>query len=406
MYSKEREAQLKTEMLERGAAVAEMTIKAASENRDLSRSERASLAEHERAVTELKAKLGELESERGLIGQLDDLSDRVTGTKAGTYTPVGAKANRAARWGEAVVRANSDEMGRFKSGLVPSGAVVVAVPQAEPVALGQPVTGLRQLLPSEITAGVYSFLRQVIRTSNAAVVAQGTRKPTSIYETELISDRTRTIAHLSTPVARQTLSDAPAVQTFVESELFFGLRLALDEEIINGDGTGDRMTGLAHTSGVQTQAAPGTGEDVFTVTRKALTKLETRGLVGTGFVANPLDWEAIELLRDDMGRFYGNGPQQAAPVDSAARRLWSLPVVTTPACPVGTAYVADWVGSTRLYLREDARLDWSENVYSADKWGAGQGGSLFEANEIMFRAEMRAGFAVLRPSGVVKVALA
>jgi hypothetical protein len=28
----------------------------------------------------------------------------------------------------------------------------------------------------------------------------------------------------------------------------------------------------------------------------------------------------------------------------------------------GTAWVADWVGSTRLYVREEASLSWSETL--------------------------------------------
>lgn len=50
-------------------------------------------------------------------------------------------------------------------------------------------------------------------------------------------------------------------------------------------------------------------------------------------------------------------------------------------------------------------MDWSEALYSADKFGTGVGGTLFEANEQVFRAEMRAGFEVKRPAGVVEVDL-
>ena len=54
--------------------------------------------------------------------------------------------------------------------------------------------------------------------------------------------------------------------------------------------------------------------------------------------------------------------------------------------PVGTGYVGDFAGSTELRIREDARVDWSEDMYSPDRFGAGQGGNLFEANQIVSAA--------------------
>jgi hypothetical protein len=44
---------------------------------------------------------------------------------------------------------------------------------------------------------------------------------------------------------------------------------------------------------------------------------------------------------------------------------------------------------TRLYLRQEAVLDWSEGVYDPDKFGTGNGGTGFEANQVVWRAELR-----------------
>jgi hypothetical protein len=44
-------------------------------------------------------------------------------------------------------------------------------------------------------------------------------------------------------------------------------------------------------------------------------------------------------------------------------------------------------------------------VYNPDLFGADDGGTL-EGNMIQFRCEMRAGFAVFRPAGVVEVDVA
>lgn len=313
-----------------------------------------------------------------------------------------SKSYRAGRWGDAVIAAHTDGM-RTKS-LTPTGAVLVDIPAPPPVELGRPVVSLRQIIPWEPCGGVYTFLRQVTRTSNAAVVPTGQRKPTSLYTTQRVQDSVKTIAHLSEGIPRQDLSDAPALQEFLTAEMEYGLTVALEDQILNGSG-GDDIQGVANTSGIQTQAAPGVGEDVFTVTRRALTKLEAQGLDATAWVMNPVDFESVELMRNDGGDFIGASAGQALPVESATRRLWSKPVVTSPACAPGTAWLADWAGSTRLYVREEASLSWSENTYRPDALGVGQGASDWERNLVAFRVEGRFGFGVVRPSGIVKVTL-
>jgi hypothetical protein len=53
---------------------------------------------------------------------------------------------------------------------------------ADPVASGQVATGLLDVLPTKQHASTeYAYLRQSVRTNNAAVVAEGAVKPTSVY---------------------------------------------------------------------------------------------------------------------------------------------------------------------------------------------------------------------------------
>jgi HK97 family phage major capsid protein len=251
--------------------------------------------------------------------------------------------------------------------------------------------------------GQIRYPRHDVRSNQAAPVAPGGRKPVSDYALTPVEDSCKTIAHLSTPVQRQSLADAVTLQDFIQTEMFYGVERALEDEVINGDGTGQNLTGLAHTSGVQTVAY---STDLVTTTRKAVTALENQGLTGTSFwVMAPADFEAIELNLTDMGTYVMTEAGQAVPVESATRRLWSRSVVVSVSAPAGTAYLVD-AGSVRLYVREDANLSWSENVYDPDALGTGVGASDFERNLVRFRAEGGFGFGVLRPSGVVKVSLA
>lgn len=105
------------------------------------------------------------------------------------------------------------------------------------------------------------------------MVPRGGRKPISRYQVERKEGRSVTIAHLTEPIARQDLADAPLLTAFVDSELRLGLETALEDEIINGDGTGDHFTGLNHVSGTQVQPW---STDLLTTTRQAVRRRENR----------------------------------------------------------------------------------------------------------------------------------
>ncbi len=180
-----------------------------------------------------------------------------------------------------------------------------------------------------------------------------------------------------------------------------GLELALEGEILNGDGTGEHMTRVASVSGSQAQAFD---TDILVTARKAVTKLEKVGhLAGAGWLMHPDDWETFELLQGSESRFYYGGPDNA--VDPASRRLWGAPVVTSLSQTVGVTHLVDWQAATHLHVLEDGVLDWLENMYDKDALGSGVSASDFERNVIRFRFEGRFGLETLRPSAIVEVDL-
>ncbi|MFJ9340217.1 phage major capsid protein [Streptomyces sp. NPDC101733] len=333
------------------------------------------------------------------LRKLGDSIARPSAMKAGNLHPR-VKAAGGSDWGEKVIRAVSGPEG-FK-GLLSGGAVPLTVPlESEPVRIGVPALVLRQLIPTVSGPSRFSYMRQVTRTNAATVVARGALKPTSVFTMERIDDRTRTIAHLSEPVARQDLRDAPMLQRFLDMEMRLGVEMALEAQIINGSGSGENMTGIANVSGSQAQAWV---TDILTTTRKAKTKLEVLSFSdGAAYVLHPNDWETIELLADNEAQYYLGGPVQT--VDVNARRLWGLPVVTTIAQTAGVGHLANFKMATELQLAEDVRFDWSEDTYDPNALGADVGASDFQRNMIRFRAEMDAGLKIYQPSAIVEIDL-
>lgn len=393
------------EQAREGMMAALMKAKAiadAADGRDFTDTETEQVQAHLEESRRLKAEFEKAKANETMRTALAELGEGVSsggGTKANPVHPR-VKASGGTDWSETMLRHVAGAHG-YK-GVLANGTVAVNVPlEPEVVRTDIPVLSVRQLMPNvQNTSGRFSYLRQTVRTNNAAVVAQGAKKPTSIYTFGRIDDRVRTIAHLSEPIAKQDLDDVPLLRNFIDQEMRLGLDIALENEIMNGDGTGEHFTGLGNVSGSQAQAWD---TNALVTARKAVTKLERYGyLGGAGFLMSPEDWETIELLADNEDRFYYGGPQTA--VNPGSRRLWGVPVVVSDAAADGTAFLADF-SQMRLHVRGDGVLDWSENVYDKDALGSGVGASDFERNMLRFRFEGRFGLEILRPSAIVEVDL-
>lgn len=265
---------------------------------------------------------------------------------------------------------------------------------------------IRQIVQNGTTnSDTIEFSRWASVTNNAAVVpearssapidgttvtnALGGLKPESTFAFSRDSTTVKTIAHWI-PITKRALSDAAQIRTAIDGFLRYGLEEELEDQLIAGSGTGENFLGLNNTPGIQTQAAPGAGQDVLDVTKLARTKVQIGGRAQpTAYVMNPLDWQGVELMRDDTGNFYGAGPFALS-----APRLWGLPVVQSEAVAQGTAWVGAWNWAV-LYDREQASVQATDS--HAD---------FFVRNLVAILAEMRAAFVVYRPSAFVKIALA
>lgn len=296
-------------------------------------------------------------------------------------------------WSEAFLKEAAGGTGGFKA-LVPSGSVVVPSLTAGIARVADRPRSILEMLPvTPLTdTDQYSYLRETVRTHNAAPVAVGATKPTSVYSVERVDATAQTVAHLSERIPRQTLADARLLTDYVEGSLREGVLLALESQVVNGNGTAPNLRGMRNTVGIQAQAW---ATNILITTRKALTKLENINIPGGAYVLAPADWETIELFADSTGDFI-MGDQ--VPVDRAGRRLWGQPVVTSTGLTAGAGLLVDFAGSTHLWEREGVRVDWSENTYDSVA-----GVTDFERNLVRFRAEGRWGFAVTRPTGVVSI---
>lgn len=261
--------------------------------------------------------------------------------------------------------------------VAPSGAATVAQEfNADPIALGQPAASLLSVLPVKLHGSPqFSYLRQSVRTNNAAVVAEGAVKPTSVYSVVKIDDQLDVVAHLSEALPRYWIADNAGLQDWLTNELTYGLGRAVEALA---------LATIAGTSGIQTNAY---ATSPLVTLRKSLTKLEGNGYEPAAFVLHPLDWEAIELAIASTNAI----EHMSLPYDPVARRLYGVPVVITTAATEGLAHtLAD--GAAGLDTDGQVAIQWSETS-NADDWSK---------NLIRARCEGRFATSVFRPMGVVQ----
>lgn len=255
---------------------------------------------------------------------------------------------------------------------------------------------VRDLFPSRTTtAAVIEYFRMTGFTNNAAAVAERgetpatfAKKPQSGFTFVGEQAPVRTLAHWEA-AHRNVLADEPQLRSIIDNELLYGLRLQEDEQILNGDGSGENLTGILNSNPQTYNWSDGVVKDnKADALRRAATLSFLAYYEPTGIVLHPNDWEDIELSKDDNGQYL----VAVSVALGGEPRLWRIPVVDTPAMPEGTALVGAFGTGAQLYDREQASIRISE-----------QHADFFVRNAIVVLAEQRLALAVKRPEAFVAV---
>lgn len=305
------------------------------------------------------------------------------------------KGTRTSPWAKAAAERMARTMVRDVDGAkaVVSGSIGVPTPiDTEIVVMSGAPMSVLELIPVRMLGGgfgtgnSFSFLRQTVRTNNAAPVADGALKPTSVYTIAEVEAKVHVIAHLTEPVPERYLADHQNLVDFLRTELEVGLYEELENQVITGDGTGENLTGILNTSGIISQVF---ATDMLTSIRKGLTQLQVYGNKPTALLLNPADLETLDLLREDGA---SGGFLLGSPDGDEAANIWRVPRVPSLAVAAGTAILGDF-GQAEIIVREDATL------------AADRSGDNFTKNLVTLRLEGRFGFAVKRPNAFVEIDL-
>ncbi|EPJ8860610.1 phage major capsid protein, partial [Acinetobacter baumannii] len=240
------------------------------------------------------------------------------------------------------------------------------------------------LAGGSMSGNLIEYVQMKEFTNNAAVVAEGANKPESGITFEDKDAKAVVIAHWL-KVTTQMLSDAPALQSFIDNILRHGLDIKLEKQILAGDGTNGNMLGLIPqaTAYAPPAGAPAT-PNMFDVLRFAMLQVVLADDFANGHVLNPIDWALMETQKDANGNYIiGNPQSQAVPT------LWGLPVVQTAAMDAGKFLTGAFNTAAQYF----------------ERWGAavqiGMQGDDFTSNKRTLLAETRGALAVYKPKSLV-----
>ncbi|CAG9177737.1 phage major capsid protein [Cupriavidus pampae] len=241
------------------------------------------------------------------------------------------------------------------------------------------------ITPGTMDGNTLEYVKETGFTNNAGMVAEGAKKPESSMKFDLVTTSAKVIAHF-VKASRQILSDASQLASMIDGRLRYGLAFKEEQQLLNGDGTGQNLLGIIpQASAFVAPFDPAGTETNIDNIRLAMLQAFLAEYPATGHVMNPIDWARIELLKDTTGRYIIGNPQ-----GSIGATLWNLPVVETQAIAVDKFLTGAFKLGAQVFDRWLARVE-----------VATENEDDFVKNMVTILAEERLALAVYRPEAFI-----
>jgi HK97 family phage prohead protease len=236
------------EMLTRTRETAVTNIKAIlnnadAEGRDLSPDESAEVETHTKSIASCDAGFAKLKSDDSIMAAARELQNTIG--SPGSQPIEGGHLALTGKFAKAMAQKMVAAMPRDASNtkaLAAGQQTTSTIVQPDVAVQGRPVTSILDLLPMRVVSPSYSFIKQSARSLAFAPVAAGSEKPQSVVSVVAVENRLRVVASVTEQIDQYLLNDGSPqgnLLRFVEDEMLYGLRLALEEQILVGDGSGE-----------------------------------------------------------------------------------------------------------------------------------------------------------------------
>lgn len=245
-----------------------------------------------------------------------------------------------------------------------------------PVKLGVPGVNLGLLNVLQVIkrdTPKYSYLRQTVRTNNAAVVEPGALKPTSVFTLANVDNELDVVAHESEYIDKYLIRDNDNLETFVQNEMTDGLFAKV---------TALGVTTFAGTAGITTQAFQGNVMDSIYL---GAAKASDLGYAPDVLLISRADYDTLMLAKDGQGNYLYRNAEDS--------RLHGLQPVIVTGLAAKSALVLD---SNRVAISTD-------KIGLVTEWDKLTRKAYNAANVLV---EGRFSFDVFSPASIVKVGTA
>jgi len=250
----------------------------------------------------------------------------------------------------------------------------------------------------QTSQNAYVYLEETTFTNNAGSIAESGDISASLESALAFTERTESIRKMATflPVTDELLADVAGIQGYVNSRLSTMMKLNLDNQLINGDGTAPNLTGVLNKSGINTfdYALPYAGElGKLGQIYQAITEIRKDAFVEPdAIVMHPSDWYDIVTSVTEVDTSGSKNPLFVVAGGfgaDAAPRIWGLKVVPSTVIAAGTVLVGKFSGgdAAQVIMREGVDLAVSDSH-----------SDFFAKNQLAIRLTMRLGFAIYRPT--------
>ena len=243
----------------------------------------------------------------------------------------------------------------------------------------------------------YVYLEETTFTNNAGAVAESTDISTSNEGALAFTERTESIRKMATflPVTDELLADVAGIQGYVNSRLSTMMKLNLDNQLINGNGSAPNLTGVLNKSGINTFAYGSYSGELRKLGQiyQAITEIRKDAFVEPdSIVMHPSDWYDIVTSVSSVETSGSRNPLFVVAGGfgaDVAPKIWGLNVVPSTVIAEGTMLVGKFGGgdAAQVILREGVDLAVSDSH-----------SDFFAKNQLAIRLTMRLGFAIYRPT--------
>jgi len=241
---------------------------------------------------------------------------------------------------------------------------------------------VRDALPQfRTTSNLIQYTQESSFTNAAAMQAgENVAKAESAMAFVLKNAAVQTLAHWI-PLSRQVLDDSVALADYVNMRLMFGLKSVEEGQLLNGNGTGQNLSGLIMNA---TPFAGGSSGTLIDMIGSALAQVESRGFKPDRIILHPQDFWQMSLIRTSYGEYVYSNPLVSTPA-----QLWSVPVITSINMQRGEFLCGAFPQAAAIWDRWDATIEVSREHQD-----------YFIKNMVAVLCEERLALTVFQPSAL------